>query len=419
LADYQKRERSMQKILAGMRVVEGSAFVAAPSGGMTLAQLGADVIRFDPIGGGIDYRRWPVTSSNQSLYWHSLNKGKRSIAVDFKREEGRELLTQLITVPGDDAGLFLTNFPAKGWLADESLRQHRQDLIYLNLTGDRHGGSALDYTVNCQVGFPQLNQFDDSGVERPLNNPLPAWDVIAGQQIALGILAAERHRRLTGEGQFIKLALADVALATVGNLGYIAEATINNQPREPMGNHIYGTFGRDFCCRDGHRVMIVGVSPNQWRSIVRAMGIEGAVTSLAADKGLDFSREGDRFKARTALAALIEPWFAQRDFADANKLLDEHNVCWGKYQSVNELVDIDPECSEDNPLFSTVEQPGIGKYLMPGSPLYFGAVSRETVVAAPELGQHTDEILLDTLGLSSGEIGRLHDAGIIAGITNN
>lgn len=186
-----------------------------------------------------------------------------------------------------------------------------------------------------------------------------------------------------------------------------------------MGNHIYGTFGRDFCCRDGHRVMIVGVSPNQWRSIVRAMGIEGAVTSLAADKGLDFSREGDRFKARTALAALIEPWFAQRDFADANKLLDEHNVCWGKYQSVNELVDIDPECSEDNPLFSTVEQPGIGKYLMPGSPLYFGAVSRETVVAAPELGQHTDEILLDTLGLSSGEIGRLHDAGIIAGITNN
>ena len=73
----------MQALLSGMRVVEGSAFIAAPSGGMTLAQLGADVIRFDQIGGGIDYRRWPVTDKGKSLYWHSLNKGKRSFAVDF------------------------------------------------------------------------------------------------------------------------------------------------------------------------------------------------------------------------------------------------------------------------------------------------------------------------------------------------
>ena len=77
--------------LEGLSVVEGTAFVAAPSGGMTLAQLGADVIRFDPIGGGIDYHRWPVTKNNESIYWHSLNKGKRSISVDFKTHEGREL----------------------------------------------------------------------------------------------------------------------------------------------------------------------------------------------------------------------------------------------------------------------------------------------------------------------------------------
>ena len=85
----------MQNLLDGLRIVEGSAFIAAPSGGMTLAQLGADVIRFDMIGGGIDYRRWPVTSEGKSLYWHSLNKGKRSIAVDFRKPEGQQLLTQL------------------------------------------------------------------------------------------------------------------------------------------------------------------------------------------------------------------------------------------------------------------------------------------------------------------------------------
>jgi 2-methylfumaryl-CoA isomerase len=404
----------MQPLLKGMRVVEGSAFVAAPSGGMTLAQLGADVIRFDPIGGGLDYRRWPVTRDQASLYWHSLNKGKRSIAVDFRRPEGRELLTRLITAPGDDAGLFLTNFPARGWLSDESLREYREDLVYLNLTGDRHGGSALDYTVNCRVGLPYLAAVPGSpGV--PLNNPLPAWDVIAGQHVALGLLTAERHRLRTGEGQFIGLALADVALATVGNLGYVAEVMVNGEAREPVGNHIYGTFGRDFASRDGRRVMIVGVSPNQWQAILQTTGTETELKELAGRLGLDFDREGDRFTGREAICGLLEPWFAGRDFDEIAASLDAGGVCWGPYQSMDELVLNDPECSADNPLFESVEQPGIGEYLMPANPLKFSSLPREPVRPAPLLGQHTDEVLADTLGMESGEIGRLHDEGVVAG----
>jgi 2-methylfumaryl-CoA isomerase len=403
----------VQDVLSGLRVVEGSAFVAAPSGGMTLAQLGADVIRFDPIGGGIDYRRWPVTKNNESLYWHSLNKGKRSIAVDFKNPEGRELLTRLITAPGDDNGLFLTNFPARGWLADDKLRAHREDLIYLNLTGDRHGTSALDYTVNSKVGIPYLTGAENSG--EPINAPLPAWDVIAGQHIALGLLAAERHRLRTGKGQFIKLALADVALATMGHLGYIGEVMVNGTERGPIGNHIYGTFGRDFECRDGSRVMIVGVSPNQWQAILKVTGQEQAVNSLAESMGLDFNREGDRYTGREAICELLEPWFAGRDFETATSQLEAAGVCWGKYQTVSELVHTDIDCSTDNPLFEQIEQPGIGEYLMPQNPLGFTAADRQPVRPAPRLGQHTDEILAEILGLSSSEIGRYHDAGIIAG----
>ena len=117
----------MQGILAGMRVVEGSAFVAAPLGGMTLAQLGADVIRFDPIGGGLDYQRWPVTSAGDSLFWAGMNKGKRSIQLDIRRPEAQELIAALLARPGDDAGLFLTNFPARGWLSYDSLKKARND----------------------------------------------------------------------------------------------------------------------------------------------------------------------------------------------------------------------------------------------------------------------------------------------------
>lgn len=401
----------MQAILKGMRVVEGSAFIAAPSGGMTLAQLGADVIRFDLIGGGLDYRRWPVDGKGNSLYWHGLNKGKRSIAIDFRRPEGQELLAELIARPGEDAGIFLSNFPARGWLADERLRARREDLVYLSLSGDRHGGSALDYTVNCRLGLPWLSAVD----ERPVNNPLPAWDLLAGQQIALGLLAAERHRRLTGAGQFVRIALADVALAVMGHLGYIAEVETTGTGRQPVGNHVFGSFGCDFACRCGRRVMIVGVSPRQWRAIVAVTGTGVEVSALEKELQMDFDREGDRFRARERLAALFAPWFAQRDFTDASAELDRMEVCWGPYQTVAELVEQDVECSVANPLFSRVEQPGIGNLLTPSQALQFGALESAPPAPAPMLGQHTDEILAEELGLGAHEIGKLHDRGLVAG----
>ena len=401
----------MQALLSGIRIVEGSAFIAAPSGGMTLAQLGADVIRFDQIGGGIDYRRWPVTDKGKSLYWHSLNKGKRSFAVDFRKPEGKELVTRLICADGEDAGIFLTNFPANGWLSDTVLRARRQDLIYLNLTGDRRGGSALDYTVNSKVGLPFLSGDGES----PVNNPFPAWDVIAGQHIALGLLAAERHRRINGQGQFIRLALADVALATMGHLGYLAEAEVNKEARKPFGNHVFGSFGHDFTCKDGKRVMIVGVSSNQWKAILRVTETQAQVTELEASLDLNFSNEGDRFKAREKLKELFQPWFGQRDSSTVHEALDQASVCWGPYQTIQQLVQTDSDCSVDNPLFEKVEQPGIGEYLMPSNPLNFEGLGNIPVTPAPILGQHTDEILELTLGLSGSEIGKLHDSGVVAG----
>src|SRR4029079_2085336 len=143
-------------ILAGMRVIEGSAFVAAPLGGMTLAQLGADVIRFDQIGGGPDHDRWPLAPHGRSLFWAGLKQGKRSIAIDLRSPEGQELASALIAAPGPDAGIFLTNFPARGWLAFDRLQTRRRDLIMVALTGNSDGTSELDYTVNPATGFPDV-----------------------------------------------------------------------------------------------------------------------------------------------------------------------------------------------------------------------------------------------------------------------
>ena len=402
----------MTGVLSGMRVVEGSAFVAAPTCGMTLAQLGADVIRFDMIGGGIDYRRWPVTAEGNSIYWAGLNKGKRSIAVDFRKPEGQEILSNLITQPGEDRGILLTNFPMRGWLAYDTLKAKRDDLIALNILGNPDGSVAVDYTVHAAVGFPYVT--GPGAEEHPVNQVFPGWDVSTGYAAATGLLGAERHRRITGEGQYVSLSLADMAFATVGNLGYIGEVQINGTSRPHIGNDVYGSYGRDFPTKDGRQVMIIAVSVPQWKKLVEATGTADAMAALEAESGLDFTKEEDRYAARDAIAGPIGAWCAAHTLEEIRTAFDAHNVCWGPYQTFDQMVADDPRASTANPLFAKIEQPGIGTYLAPGPPHKFGAFEREHP-RAPVLGEHTDEILSGELGLSDGEIGKLYDAGVVAG----
>jgi 2-methylfumaryl-CoA isomerase len=161
--------------------------------------------------------------------------------------------------------------------------------------------------------------------------------------------------------------------------------------------------------------MIVGLTGNQWKGICKATGLGHEIDQLAERLGLHLRQEGDRFQARVERTAFCAPWFASHSSAQATAILDEHKVCWGKYQTLKQLVDSDPECSVENPMFANVEQSGIGTYLSPSSPLQFSAFERQTAQPAPALGQHTEEILAGELGLSSAEIGRLYDQGVVAG----
>ena len=224
--------------LQDISLVEVSAFIAAPLGGMTLAQLGADVIRIDPIGGNIDINRWPLAPDGTSLYWAGLNKAKRSVTLALNTPQGQEIARALICQSGN----LLTNLPASGWMSHAELSQHRADLIMMRLVGNTDGGAAIDYTVNCASGFPIATGPDES----PINHVLPAWDIAAGLYLSTGFLAAERMRQRSGQGQEIVLSLADVMLANVSSLGYVADVQINGAVRSPMGNDLYGAFGRDF-----------------------------------------------------------------------------------------------------------------------------------------------------------------------------
>jgi len=397
------------KPLNGLRVIEVATFVAGPLGGMTLAQLGADVIRIDPLGGAVDYTRWPVAASGTSLYWTGLNKAKRSLCADFRSAEGRELITRLIAGSGPGGGIVLTNAD-RPWLSYEALVKVRPDLIHLRIEGHHDGRSAVDYTVNAGMGFPLVTGPD--GQAGPVNHVLPAWDIACGLYAAIGILGAERHRRATGTGQRLSVALDDVALAAAGNLGFLAEAEVNRVARPKIGNHLYGSFARDFAARDGRRVMVVALTGRHWTDLLAATGMQAPVSALEEALGADFATEQDRFTYREALAALLQRWFADRDLDKVCQALRATSVLWSVYRSFGEVVE-----SEDvrgNPMMSVIDQPGVGPYLAPASPVKAGQAGDREPVRAPVLGEHTAEILRADLGLSEHQITDLHERGVVA-----
>lgn len=395
-------------VLAGMQIVEVSAFVAAPFAGMILAQLGAELIRVDPVGGGIDHHRWPVTPDGKSLYWAGLNKGKHSMAVDVRSEEGRDLIRRLVTAPGENRGIVITNL-APRWLDYESLRELRPDLIMVALSGNPDGSAAVDYTVNAATGYPEV-----TGGDGPVNHLLPAWDLLAGSMLATAVLAAERRRQATGEGELVRVSLADVAFTSVGHLGHVAEVVVNNVDRQSYGNYLYGAFGRDFETSDGKRVMVAALSPRQWSALVEATGAGPELAEVATKGGWDFSEDGDRFRAREEIAEVLAPWFASRRIHDVERSLEDAGVLFGRYQTFRELVNSDERVDPGvNPVWRSLDQPGIGRYPAPGSPLRFSEAGNVPARPSPELGSNTEEVLREVLGLDASEIEQLRARGVL------
>ena len=374
--------------LAGLRVVEVSSFVAAPLAGLTLAQLGAEVIRVDPAGGGPDHTRWPAAPSGTSLYWTGLNKNKRSVALDLRSPDGQRAVRDLVVGSGPDGGILLTN-ASYPWLDYDLLRQHRADVIAVRITGTPDGGTAVDYTVNAGIGFPLTTGPED--LAGPVNHELPAWDVACGLYAATGILAAERHRRRTGQGRAVTLALSDVALAVTGHLGLIAEPEVTGRFRPRIGNHLYGSLAHDFRTASGESVLIVVLTTRHFADLGRATGLDGTFREVERAVGGDFSTDAGRYAHREVIVALLAPWFAARGTAEVERALSQTSVLWQRYRTFAEVA-ADPATAA-NPLMHRIDQPGVGPVTVPGMPL--AQPGLPPVTPAPRLGEHTQEALMN------------------------
>jgi 2-methylfumaryl-CoA isomerase len=384
--------------LDGLRVVEVGSFVAVPSAGLALRQLGARVIRVDPVGGAPDIARWPLGRDGRSLYWAGLNRGKESVALDLTGPSGQAALRRLACGGGAAGGILLTNVAGQPWLSDSVLRQHRPDLIYVQVLGTSGGGSAVDYTVNAASGLAHATGPEDG--EGPLNHALPAWDLLAGSHTALAVLAAVRRREFTGEGACLRVALEDVAAATLTTLGFLPDAHLRLRNRQAHGNYVYGTFGAEMPLADGGRVMIVALTSRQWESLLEVTGTARAVTALAAALDADFGQEGDRYLHRHVLSALLRPWFEARSLAEASVVLGGSRVLWAPFRHFTDVVG-DLRGGGGSPVVAELAEDGFGVTLATTGPVR-GAGHQPPPARAPRLGQHTESVLSELAGDDDG-----------------
>jgi 2-methylfumaryl-CoA isomerase len=401
--------------LEGVKILDLSTYVAGPSASMTLGQLGAEVVRIDPLGGANDTTRLPLDADGHSLYWASLNKQKQSIELNLRDDRGVDLVHQLLAHSGPDGGIVITNAIVNPRLSYDELRTTRPDLIMVHLTGHADGSPAVDYTVNTDTGLPLMT--GPLGEPGPVNHVLPAWDLLAGLQAVVAVLAAERVRKATGLGQLVKLSLADVAATSMANLGYVADVVKNGSGRQRDGNYLFGSYGIDFACADGTRVMVVALTTRHWDRLVAMTGCAEAISELERARGADFSDEAQRFAARYEITEILAPWFSGHSHAEVCEQLNDAGVLWGRYRTIEELVSDGDSILGRSHLFDDVDFPAIGTLPTPRSTIQFDpAVSADVAPQPVGLpGGDTSTVLGAWLGLNASDVAALRSEKIVGG----
>ena len=402
----------MPNLLSGLSLVEVSSFVASPTVGLYCGQMGAEVIRVDHVAGGLDYDRFMLTAEGRSLAWENLNRAKKSVALDLRSDKGRELCVELARATGQ----CVTNLPERSFLSHAAMADGRADMISLRIMGWHDGRQAMDFTVNAASGYPLMTGPEDWPQDGapPVNQVMPAWDFITGAYSAFALLAALRHRDATGEGAELRVPLGDVAIGTLANSGAMAEMLYRGGDRERLGNNIWGAFGRDFVSRDGVRFMVAALTAKQWAGLIEAFGVADEIAALETRLNVRFA-DGDapRYEHRKALADLFQSVAGSLDYAELERRLSTAGTTFERYRTAYEAA-TDPALVGDNPLFgpSPVNPSGFD-YPATRAFAHIEGQDRADPAPAPFLGEHSQAVLEDRLGLSSGAVAKLIDAGIV------
>ncbi|MBP2231013.1 crotonobetainyl-CoA:carnitine CoA-transferase CaiB-like acyl-CoA transferase [Azospirillum agricola] len=396
--------------LSHIKVLELSRVLAGPWAAQTLADLGADVIKVERPGAGDDTRAWgPPWAGDQSAYFLSTNRGKRSITIDFERPEGQELVRRLAA----EADVVVENFKVGGLvkygLDYASLKAINPRLVYCSITGFGQTGpyrnrAGYDFMIQGMGGLMSITgQPDGEPGAGPVKVGVAVTDIFTGLYATIGIMGGLAHRDRTGEGQQVDLALLDVQVAVLANQAM--NALVGGKPPQRLGNaHPNIVPYQAFATRDGHIILAVG-NDGQFAKFAQVAGRP----ELAKDER--YATNPARVAHRKELVPLLEEIVRTRDSADWLAALETVGVPCGP---INDLAAVfaDPHVQARN-IRQDLPHPDLGTVPTVASPIRYSATPLVHDTAPPTLGQHTDAVLGEALGLSAADIAELRDKGVV------
>ncbi len=386
-------------LLAGLKVVEFTHMVMGPAAGLVLADLGAEVVKVEPIGG--DKTR--QLSGSGAGYFPMYNRNKQSLAVDLKSARGKDIALRLI----DEADVFIENFRPGGLdamgfgYADLSARNHR--LIYCSekgfLDGPYSHRTALDEVAQMMGGLAYMT----GPPGRPLRAGASVIDVTGGMFGAIGILAALQDRHVTGRGRHISASLFETTVFLVGQ--HMAQYAVTGAPAAPMPARISAWAVYDvFDVLGDEKVFIGVVSDNQWATFCRDFGLQ----DWASDASL--ATNNARVARRSEIIPRLRELFAAFSKQDLMARLERTGLPFAPIQRPEDMFD-DPHLNAGGGLLE-MTLPGGEEISLPAMPLAIDGVRPGLFLDPPRIGAQSRQIL-SGLGLSEDEIQRLIGAGIV------
>jgi crotonobetainyl-CoA:carnitine CoA-transferase CaiB-like acyl-CoA transferase len=391
--------------LAGIRVLDFTRVLAGPAASLALADLGAEVIKIEPPGSGDETRDFPPIRGGESHYFLSVNRGKKSIVIDLKSEAGVQLAKDLAARCDIIVENYRPGVMDRLGLGYAALSAINPKLIYCAISGYGQTGPLRDrpsFDIVLQAMSGALSVNGEPG-QQPTKLGIPLGDLVGGINGPIAILAALHERNATGKGRYIDISLMD---GLIGMLGYIAQlAWFTGEDPRPQGSQHpnlvpYGAFP----AKDGS-IIIACLTNSFWGRICDALGCPERTADLRYDA---IQKRRD---AREEVNAIVSAFTRERTVAELVALFTRHEVPHAPILGVTEALSQPQTVARE--MVVEVEHPTLGPIPIVNRPIRFDEKQAKPE-APPVLGQHTDEILAEVLGLSSEEIARLRASNAVS-----
>ncbi len=400
--------------LNGIRIVDWTIRQSGPSATQLLADMGAEVIKVESPKGGDSHRgatrdagKWLELPHGLPYGFETLNRNKKSIAVDLTKEEGRQIIYSLVA----KSDVFVQNFrygvAQKLNMDYQTLQKYNSSLIYANCTGYGTKGKqasqpALDPAIHAASGM-MLGIGEEN--MPPIHLPGAISDQTTGIMLAYGIMVALFYKERTGIGQEVNVSMLGTMIwVQTNNILYTLlaqkprERQLRTKPRNPLVNH--------YCCKDGRWILLAHFQPDRyWPALSRAMGLEGIINDPR------FSTLNAREKNSTELVSILDKKFSTKTRDEWLRIFAMEDLVYSPIKDYLEVIN-DPQVLENDYIIE-INHPSLGELKEIGIPVAFNKTPGSIREPAPQLGQHTEEVLVDILDHSWDEIEKLREKGVL------